>query len=285
MGKVQVITDSTADIPKDLVEELGISIVPLKVHLGNESFLDSINITPAEFYQRLQQAEEMPTTSQPSPIDFVEVYREAAKDGETDILSIHLSSSLSGTFQSALLAQSMVEDEFKVTVIDSKTASFGIGMIVVEVARAAKEGKSLDECVAIAQRMIENHQVYFLVDTLEYLQKGGRIGKASALVGSLLNIKPILSINSEGEVCPKDTARGKNKATGRVFDLLKQDAPNGLERVAVLYSNNREEADTWVARIKDEFEMDQVYLAEIGPVIGAHAGPGTLAIISLPKES
>src|SRR5699024_1960943 len=169
-------------IPKDLVEELGISIVPLKVHLGNESFLDSINITPAEFYQRLQQAEEMPTTSQPSPIDFVEVYREAAKDGETDILSIHLSSSFSGTFQSALLAQSMVEDEFKVTVIDSKTASFGIGMIVVEVARAAKEGKSLDECVAIAQRMIENHQVYFLVDTLEYLQKGGRIGQASALV-------------------------------------------------------------------------------------------------------
>src|SRR5690606_41299676 len=132
------------------------------------------------------------------------------------------SSALSGTYQSALLAKWMVENEFKVTVLDSKKASFAIGLIVVEVARTAKAGNSIDECVALANRMIEKEQVLFLVDTLDYLQKGGRIGKAAALVGSLLNIKPILSLSDQGEVCPVDKVRGGSKAEARVFELLRE---------------------------------------------------------------
>ncbi|MFD1436196.1 DegV family protein [Kroppenstedtia eburnea] len=285
MSKVQVITDSTADIPKHLIEELGIAVVPLKVHLSGESYLDGVTITPSQFYARLKESDEMPTTSQPSPIDFVEAYREAAKDENMDILSIHLSSAFSGTYQSALLARSMVEDEFKVTVIDSKKASYAIGMIVVEVARAAKEGKSLDECVALANRLIEEEQVFFLVDTLEYLQKGGRIGKASAVVGSLLNIKPILSISPEGEVFPVDKVRGKGKAMNRIFDMLKENMPEGAKEVAVLYTDNREEADKWADRLKETFQVDHVEYTEIGPVIGAHVGPGTIAVVCTPKTS
>ncbi|OYD06430.1 DegV family protein [Paludifilum halophilum] len=286
MAKVQVITDSTADIPKDLVEKLGITLVPLKVHLEGQSYLDGVTIEPQEFYRKLAESEEMPTTSQPSPVDFVEAYREAAKDGETDIISIHLSSSFSGTYQSALLAQSMVEDEFKVTVIDSKTASYAIGMIVVEVAKAAQAGHSLDECVAVANRMIEEEQVYFLVDTLEYLQKGGRIGKASAMVGSLLNIKPILSIDREGVIFPIDKVRGKNKANTRIIELLKQNTVSDRSyRAGILYTDNREEAEKWAERLQENIpSLEETVFAEIGPVIGSHVGPGTVAVVLAPVQ-
>jgi DegV family protein with EDD domain len=285
MAKVHVVTDSTADIPAELAAELDITIVPLKVHFQGKSYLDGVTIQPEEFYQRLKEVDELPTTSQPSPIDFVEAYREAAKDGDTDILSIHLSSAFSGTYQSALLAQSMVEDEFKVTVLDSKTATYAIGSIVVAAARAAKKGKSLDECVAIAQNMIEKGRVFFLVDTLEYLQKGGRIGKASAVVGSLLNIKPILSITPEGEVYAEDKVRGKNKATVRLFELLQENAPDEPYEIAVCYTDNREEAETWAEQIQERFGVEDVMLTEIGPVIGTHVGPGTIGAICYPKSS
>lgn len=282
MAKVQVITDSTADIPRDLVEELNISIVPLKVHLEGKSYLDGVDIQPQQFYEKLKAATELATTSQPSPIDFVEAYREAAKNGDTDILSIHLSSALSGTYQSALLAQSMVEDEFKVTVIDSKEASYAIGIMVVEAAKAAKAGKSLDECVAIAHEVRENIQLYFLVDTLEYLQKGGRIGKASSVVGSLLNIKPILSVSDEGEVIPVEKVRGKNKATARIFEKLQ--APQGARLGAVMYTDNREEGERWVEKLKESFELDEVVLTGIGAVIGTHVGPGAIAVVLVPNR-
>ncbi|SDW01746.1 EDD domain protein, DegV family [Marininema mesophilum] len=284
MAKVHVITDSTADIPDSLRDELGIGLVPLKVHLGNQSYLDRVNIHPQEFYTRLKEVDDMPTTSQPSPVDFVEAYREAAKDGDKDILSIHLSSSLSGTYQSALLAQSMVEDELKVTVIDSKKASFTIGLVVVEVARAAKAGKSIDECVELAHRLFQSQQVYFLVDTLEYLQKGGRIGKASAVLGSLLNIKPILSLNSEGVVYPVDKVRGKNKAMAKIQELLREQFGDQQVQAAVLCTDNLAEGDQWERKLVDEFNIRETNRAEIGPVIGAHVGPGTLAVVFQPIE-
>jgi len=283
LRKVKVITDSTADIPAELIQELDISVVPLKVHLQGQTYLDRVDIQPEEFYQKLQEADELASTSQPSPIDFVETYRAAAKDGGVDLLSIHLSSALSGTFQSALLAKSMVEDEFKITVIDSKKASYPIGMIVVEAARAAKEGKSLDECVSLVNRMIEDMGVYFMVDTLEYLQKGGRIGKASALVGSLLNIKPILSFNEHGEVCPVDKVRGKSRAEARVMELVREKAGDkGLQKAAICHANRREEAEKWAERLRTEFAVEDLVITDVGPVVGTHVGPGTIAVVVLP---
>lgn len=284
MGRVKVITDSTADIPAELVQELDIKVVPLKVHMGGTSYLDGVTIQPGEFYRKLSESSDLPTTSQPSPIDFVEVYREAAKEGDTDILSIHLSAALSGTYQSALLAKSMVESEFKVTVLDSKKASYAIGMIVVAVARAAKAGKSIDECVALANRMIEQEQVLFLVDTLDYLHKGGRIGKASALVGSLLNIKPILTLNEQGEVDPIDKVRGASKAEARVFELLREKvAAGGPVTAAVVHAERREKAEEWGAKLREQYEVKELTITDVGPVIGTHTGPGTLGVILCPE--
>jgi DegV family protein with EDD domain len=283
MRKVKVVTDSTADIPAELAQELEISVVPLKVHLQGQSYLDRVDIQPETFYKKLEESGELASTSQPSPIDFVETYRAIAKDGNTDLLSIHLSSAFSGTFQSALLAKSMVEEDFKVTVIDSKKASYAIGMIVVEAARAAKEGQSLDECVDLVNRMIDEMGVYFMVDTLEYLHKGGRIGKASALVGSLLNIKPILSINESGEVFALDKVRGKSKAEARIFELIREKAGNkGLKKAAVCHANRLEEAQRWAERLRTEFQAEDVVITQIGPVVGAHVGPGTIAVIVWP---
>lgn len=284
MKKVKVITDSTADIPSELLEELDIGVVPLKVHLKGETYLDGVTIRPTEFYRLLQESDELPTTSQPSPVDFVEAYREAAEDGYTEILSIHLSSALSGTYQSALLAKSMVEDELNVTVIDSKGASYAFGIFVVEVARAAKAGRSLDECVAMVNRMIENNYVLFLVDTLDYLLKGGRIGKASAVVGSLLNIKPILSLSSDGEVYPVEKVRGKSKAVERVFELLRENQPSGPIRAALMHSGADEEVKKWAERLTDTYAVHDLTTTFIGPVIGTYTGPNTVAVVILPVE-
>lgn len=206
------------------------------------------------------------------------------ENGSTEILSIHLSSAFSGTYQSATLAKSMVEGEINVTVLDSKTASYAIGTIVVAAAQAAQEGKSMDECVAVARRVMESKEVYFLVDTLDYLQKGGRIGKASAVVGSLLNIKPILSINNDGEVYAVEKVRGKNKATARIFNILKEKMPEGLEKAAVMYTDNREEAEKWADRLRETFGFEDVQFTHIGPVIGAHTGPGTIAVVAVPVQ-
>lgn len=284
MKKIKIITDSTADIPSELLEELNIGVVPLKVHLKGETYIDGVTIQPSEFYKLLQESDELPTTSQPSPVDFVEKYREAKEAGYEEIISIHLSSALSGTYQSAMLAKSMVEDEVNVEVIDSKGASYDFGIIVVEAARAAQAGRSLEECVALVNRLIKESYVLFLVDTLDYLLKGGRIGKASAVVGSLLNIKPILSLSDEGEVYPVEKVRGKSKAVERVFQLVGENLPSGPVRAAVMHSEAPEEAKKWADRLSDTFGVKDLITTYVGPVIGTHTGPKTVAVVLIPTS-
>ncbi|MCH5584937.1 DegV family protein [Shimazuella sp. AN120528] len=288
MARVHVFTDSTADIPKELQEELNIRVIPLKVHLDNQSYLDGKTLTPEEFYRRLEVAEQLPTTSQPSPMDFCDAYKQAIADGAEEIISIHLSSALSGTYQSAVLAKGMLEEEanVKLTVVDSKSASYGIGVVVVAVARAALADKSLEECLEIANYYIENQQIYFLVDTLEYLKRGGRIGKAAAVVGSLLNIKPILSINKEGEIYPVEKVRGKNKAFGRILELAKEKIPEGALSATVIHADAPEEASRWMEKLMNqpEYDIRENVISSIGPVIGTHTGPATLAYILVPLK-
>lgn len=281
MGKVFVVTDSTADIPKKVAEELGITVVPLKVHFGEETYLDGISITAKQFYDKLQAAEKLPTTSQPSPLDFVNIYKELA-EGEEDahIISIHLSSALSGTYQSAAIAQNMLEDTVKVTVIDSRKASYAIGSIVVGVAELAKSGATAEQCLDRAYYLVENTFVYFLVDTLHYLQKGGRIGKASAVLGTLLNIKPILSLDEMGEVFAKEKIRGNKKAFSRILDLLHEHAKHYKKvRLGISHAESLVEAEEAVATIKQSFNVDAVQVTDIGSVIGTHVGKGTIAIV------
>ncbi|BFT73160.1 DegV family protein [Paenibacillus sp. P36] len=279
MTHIRIVTDSTADIPLALRQELNIEMVPLKIHFGDEQFLDAVTLRSEEFYPKLTSSPHFPRTSQPSPAEFLDLYQSLLEEPNTEIISIHLSSALSGTYQSALLASTMLEESAgKVHVVDSRSASYGIGALVVAAAKAAQAGQSAAEIIELVQTIRENFYIYFLVDTLEFLQKGGRIGKASALFGSLLNIKPILSIDGEGEVAATDKVRGQKKAIARILELLAADVPNRrIPSLHIAHANNLEGAELLREVITQQFEVQHVDYITLGPVIGAHAGPGTIA--------
>jgi DegV family protein with EDD domain len=283
LPKIQIVTDSTADIPTELAQKLGIQIVPLKIHFGAETYLDGVTIKSAEFYEKLVQSAVFPTTSQPSPVDFLNIYKELADEPGTQVISVHLSSALSGTYQSALLAKSLLEAKLDMTIIDSKTASYGIGMLVVAAAQAANAGSNKAECLALIQRMREQSSIYFLVDTLEYLQKGGRIGKASAFLGSLLNIKPILTVDDGGEVTSADKVRGHKKAMQRMIELLKADHEEGISlQIVIGHTNALPAAEELSYLIKQNFQVTAITFTNICPTVGTHVGPGTVAVFACP---
>lgn len=210
--KVAIVTDSTADIPEELIRKYDIHVVSLRVLFGEENYADGVELTSEQFYDKLRQSTVLPTTSQPSPTDFMSVYQRLLDENpDRPIVSIHLSSGMSGTYQSAMLGKSLLEREADLTVIDSKSASYGYGLMVVHAAELAEQGKSVAEISAAVEEMQQSRKLFFLVDTLEYLQKGGRIGKASAILGTLLNIKPILSIDEEGIIYAVEKVRGHKR--------------------------------------------------------------------------
>lgn len=286
MANVRVFTDSTADIPKELAEKNNISVVPLKVFINGQSYLDGVTLDSTRFYQLLSESTDLPVTSQPSPMDFADAFKKAIREGATEIISLQLSSALSGTYQSAMLAKSMLEDQYPnvtISVIDSKTATYCLGMMVVTVARAAAAGKSLAELEQIAQEVRDTQLLVAIVDTLEYLQKGGRIGKASAFLGSILNIKPIISVNVEGEVFGTDKSRGTNKAITRIFELMEEKAPLGSAvSIAIVHSQRVEQAEEWLEKLKTLYDVREGVVVELGPVVGTHAGPGALGCVIMP---
>ncbi|CAN7461305.1 DegV family protein [Paenibacillus sp. LjRoot153] len=280
MTNIRIVTDSTADIPLAVREALNIEMVPLKINFGEEQYLDTVTLQSEDFYRKLTSSSHFPTTSTPSPGEFLAVYQSLLEEPDTEVISIHLSSVLSGTYRTAELASTLLEGDQlgKVHVVDSCSASYGIGALVVAAAEAVQAGKSVDEIVALVQTMRVNFYIYFLVDTLEFLQKGGRIGKASALFGSLLNIKPILSLDSAGEVSVVDKVRGNKKAIARILELLAADVSNKTIRsLHIAHANNLEGAEQLREAIVQRFAVEHVDYITLGPVIGAHAGPGTIA--------
>ncbi|MGE7271912.1 DegV family protein [Brevibacillus panacihumi] len=278
---IVILTDSASDIEASVRQSLGIVSVPLKVMFGSETYLDGVTISSGEFFDKLKQSSALPTTSQPSPIEFAEAYKGIVEQHGKDvqIIVIMLSAALSGTYQSAMIAKTMMEDEVDITVIDSRKASFVHGMICVEAARAAREGKNKQQILDMIDRYLDEVQVYFIVDTLEFLQKGGRIGRASAVIGSLLNIKPILMLDPAGYVSAFDKVRGTKKALSRVLETLQEYAQGQRVKVAVLHSSVPEQAAEMLERIKQEFSVCESYIQEIGPVIGTHTGPGLLGFV------
>lgn len=282
MASVAVVTDSTADIPLEIREKLGIAMVPLKVSFGDETYLDNITLQPAEFYEKLISFSGLPKTSTPSPADFYEVFKRLVDEGRP-VISLHLSGSLSGTYQSALIAKSMLEGEGDVTVIDSTSASYGYGLGVVAAAEMAQKGASKEEIIEKIHWLRREMQLYFLVDTLEYLQKGGRIGKASAVLGSLLNIKPILSIDDEGSIFPVEKARGQKRAMGRIAEMLEahfKDSPVDVT-VAITPGHTAGVAE-FAEMLKNQLNVKRYLTTNIGPVVGTHAGPGTIGLFVIP---
>ncbi|MBG9788197.1 DegV family protein [Brevibacillus laterosporus] len=279
MSPIVIVTDSASDIDQALITELGIEIVPLKVSFGAETFLDGITMRSNEFFERLRSSDVFPRTSQPSPVEFSQKFQDISDKHGADvcIIAILLSSQLSGTYQSAVIGKGMLEQELDLTIIDSKKGAMFEGLLVVEAAKMARAGCSKQQILDEVDRMIGQMQNFFIIDTLEFLQKGGRIGRASAFIGSLLNIKPILSLDANGAVYAFDKVRGNKKAVARMMDELKSYAADARVKVAIMHANALEEAKALKERVTQEFQVIETYISEIGPVIGAHIGPGGIA--------
>ena len=275
---IQIVTDSSAYLPADLVQQHHIHVIPLKVHFGEQTYRDEIDLSHEEFYRMLAEAETLPTTSQPSAGEFFDLYSKLSKDGH-EIISIHISSKLSGTISSAQSAKEMLP-EAKISIIDSASTAMGLGLMALTAARAAEEGKTAAEIVAAVEKMIKAMNVVFVVDTLEYLQKGGRIGGAAALVGTLLKVKPILCLK-DGRIEPLDKVRSKRKALARLLEVTEECVEPGTPvRVAVLHAQVPDEARELEKKVRARFDCAEYYFAELGPVLGTHTGPGVVGLVA-----
>lgn len=273
LASVRVVTDSTANLPDELVALHRIEVVPLQVLFGAESFRDGIDISRDQFFRRLKEAKELPKTSQPSAGEFAETYRRLTADGSS-VVSIHISNRLSGTVASAQTAQGMLPDA-RISVVDTLTASMAHGLALLRAAEAATAGAPHDEVVAIAQDVASRAQLYFVVDTLEYLHKGGRIGGATALVGSLVSIKPVLTVR-DGRVETFEKVRTKARAVDRLLDIIGDESAGGSLHLAVLHAGAPTEAASLEERIRTRYQPAEILTGEVGPVIATHTGPGVV---------
>jgi len=279
MPKVAIITDSSPYIPDDIIKENNIHVVPLTVIWGEESFYDGVNITPVEFYQRLETAKVMPSTSQPSVADFEVLFRSLHNDGY-DILAILISEDLSGTISSATQAKKLLP-EATIEIVNSKTLAMALGFCVLAAARAANQGASLAECKKIAEDAKEKCGVIFVLDTLEFLHRGGRIGASKRFMGSLLNVKPVLAIE-DGLIVPLDSVRTQKKALERIIEIIEErTAGHKSIRLATLHANNHELAKKILEDASNRINPVEKVLAEVSPVIGTHAGPGAIGLAYL----
>lgn len=279
---LRIVTDSSAGLPHDLVERYNIEVVPLNVHFGRTSYQDGVDMGSAQFYRMLAQAKELPTTSQPSPGQFHEVYSRLTANGD-QVLSIHISGQLSGTIQSAMSARDMLP-EAEIAVIDSLSVSMGQGLIVLAAAEAVQEGRSHEDVASLVEKAICGTHVVFIVDTLEYLQRGGRIGGAAAFLGTLLSLKPLLEIRN-GHVEPLERVRTRRKAVRRAMEVLRERFDGqGRLRLFVIHAECSEEANRLAQSMRDLLPRTSVRVAEISPVLGIHGGPGTLGVGGCAEE-
>lgn len=275
MAKIALVTDSTTYIPKELSKGFEINVVPSVIIWGGETFRDGVDIQPTEFYKRLATSKETPTTSQPTPGDFKEMYEGLAKKGFSDILSVHVSAKFSGTIASAEAAKAQVSG-INIAVVDAHSASMGTGWPLLEGAKAAKQGKSLDECIEIVKKTQEHTGILLMVDTLEFLYRGGRIGGGARFLGTALNLKPILEVQ-EGALEAVERVRTKGKALVRLVELLiERIAGRTPVHLAVLHANAEEDARKLLEEGIKRVNPIETAVADVSPAVGTHTGPGTL---------
>lgn len=276
--RVKIITDSVADIPKDIAEQLDITIVPLSVHFGSVSYRDGVDLTTEEFFNKLSKAERLPTTSQVNPGEFKEVFEKYLEEYD-HLICITMSEAMSGTYKAANIAKEFIGTE-KIDVFDSKAISFGFGLIVIEAARSIKEGKSLTDIRESIRYNIQNLENLFIVDTLEYLKKGGRLSTAEAFVGNVLKIKPVITINNEGKLESIDKIRGRKRVINYFVDHIKK---NGYDlsgkTIGLFHAVDQEYLEKLVTIIKEQFDVKEIIESEVGTVVGTHSGPGCLAMV------
>ena len=274
---VKVITDSVADLPSQVVQELGITVVPLHVRFGTEVYRDGVDLTAEQFYDRLVHDKTLPVTSVPLPAAFGEAYDKLAEETD-EILAIILSSKLSGTYQVALQSIGLMKRKCRVEVIDSQQAVMAQGLLAITAAKAANAGANLDEVVKLTHRNIQRVDFRAAFDTLEYLRRGGRIGKAQALLGSMLNVNPIITLK-DGVVEPAGRMRSRAKAIDHLYDFAM--SYSHVEEMAVEYAIALDEAEMLVERLGSKFPKQRIYRSRASPVIGTHTGPGLLVVTVL----
>ncbi len=271
---VKIVTDSVADLPPTIAEDLGITVIPLILRFGEEEFKDGIDISNEEFYQKLQDCKDFPVTSTPPPGAFAEAYNRLS-DETDEILVILLSSRLSGTCDVALNGRDLVKKECRIEVLDSETATMTEGFIVMKAAEAAREGAPLDECIRIAEAAKKRVDFLSTFDTLEYLHRGGRIGAAQAFMGSVLKINPLITLK-DGIVAPAGRTRSRAKAVDKLCDFV--GGYSSIDYIAVEHTACPEEAAQLTDRLQAMLPGQTIYVSKMTPVIGVHTGPGLLLV-------
>jgi len=275
------VTDSTADIPADVAGVLGIAVVPLHIHFGEETYEDGVTITSEEFYRRLTTEPHLPKTSAPASGTFTEVYDRLARETD-EIVSIHISSRLSATHASALLGREAVTSPCRIEVIDSYSASIGLGLLAIRAARLAREGASLDVIVRDITAAVPRTHYFGVVDTLEYLHKGGRIGMATALLGSILKVKPLLGLR-DGVAHPIERIRGRQKAFDRLCEMVA--GYSGISSLAIAHTTAEEEMERLAARLAQFFPADRILKSRCGATLGTYLGPNTLCVALIREDA
>ncbi|MBA3380214.1 MAG: DegV family protein [Chloroflexia bacterium] len=272
---IAIVTDSTSDLPVEIQRQFGISVIPLNVHFGQETLRDGIDLSADEFMGRLAISDKLPTTSQPAVGTFETAFRSLAETHD-QILCVLISSKLSGTVQSARLAADLVAETITVEVVDSLNVAYALGFQAIRAAQLADQAMPLAGIVSILTAEVDLYHIVFFVETLEHLHRGGRIGKAAQLLGTLLQLKPLLRVE-EGQVVPFERSRTRSKATAALIDFARE--LSDIEQVAVLYNTTPNDARDLAASFGEMLGMEQVPVLHIGPVISAHVGPGVLGIV------
>jgi DegV family protein with EDD domain len=278
MTKVAIVTDSTSSLPKEYQEKYNISVVPQVLIWGDTSYQDGIDIQADEFYRKLAESKRLPTTSQVSVVNMKNAFERLLAQGY-DVMGIFLSSKLSGTIQSAIQGrESLDSGQEKVHIFDSETSSMALGFQALTIARTASEGATAKECLALAEKIRQTTGIFFMVDTLEYLHRGGRIGGAQRLVGTALNLKPILTIK-DGKVEATERVRTKGKALDRLVEIIgEQCKGKGPIHLASLSANAAEDAKSVLTAASLSMEVSETISTELSPVLGTHTGPGTVGL-------
>lgn len=282
MAKIGIVTDSTAYLEPDYIQANDIKVVPLKVILEDVTYREGVDISNDEFYDRLKEPGVFPTTSQPSAGEFLEAYQDMANRYDA-LLSIHISAGISGTVESARTAAAEMGD-YNIEIIDSRFTAVQLLMIIDELVKARDQGKDIDELMSLADRLIRDSEILFLVDTLEYLKRGGRIGGAQALLGSMLRIKPILYI--DGTIDALEKVRGSHKALDRLVELAAEKLGGRKAQVGLTHVQDQEKLQELLEKVKQSLncDPDSIVYNEVGPVVGAHVGPGCVGVGFFPIE-
>lgn len=277
--KIAILTDSACDLEPEIIQEYGIEVLPLHILYHDREYRDRVDIDPQEVYDSLEQ--EVPKTSLPSPAEIMDVFNRLREQKVTHVLALHISSGLSGTYQAVASTAQEIKD-MVIEVIDSKTLSMGLGFSVLEAARESRRTSEFEKVVSTAKRVMEQVKVFYVLSTLEYLKKGGRIGYVAGTIGEFLNIKPIISVNEEGKYFTYTKVRGREQSLKKLTDVLKDHVRETLSNVAIVHGGSEPEARVLEKIARDNPNIKEVFFGQISPALGVHTGPGLVGVLVYP---